>query len=872
MRSVPFPRRGRGAALPPRTRLVVGPVLDLAARLAAEGPPAEVLRGAVDLLPDLLHVDRVALLRHDPFTGLYRLVADTGLGQGGDFAVHPLTDGEVEEITAPLDTLGFVLVERRPALQPVFQRLLDGLGPGTAQAIVLPLRYGGMRVGLLLAGLATARELTAAELGLARGVADQLGLAVATSRLREENARRTRELAALHSAALATGGALELDAALRSICDQAARAFDADGAALLLLNEEGTHLVGAYIGGEGRTAAEITRWQSVRIPVHPPLLDSMAWEAHRTEVVPDVAEEPTPRLRLARQLGVRSLIIVRLRVGGRPGGMLLIGDRRPGVYSSADVPLAEALAEHASAAIDRARAYEELERSTRRILAQKTELEGILTHLSDGLMLADTRRRVIMANPAARAMLNIPPNAAEPLPEAAYWRGATAGGVTLTPDELPLARALAGARGAARELEITIEGEQRIISVSAAPLTTPAGDLHGAVAILRDVTEVRRGQDQAAETERLRALGEMASGVAHDFNNLLGVILGRCELLLSAPGSGGVSPTARPHLEVIRQAALDGAETVKRLQAFSGVSHGKQDEAVDLGRIVHDVVEFSRPRWKDAAQQRGITITVETDIEPVPPMQGNAAELREVLLNLVINAVDALPRGGTIRIAVRHASGEVQPVVQDTGVGMSEAVRRRIFEPFFTTKGSSGAGLGLSMSYGIIARMGGRIDVASAPSQGTTFTITLPFRPAEPLTTRASTPAPRPLRVLVVDDEPQMLSTTTLMLQMEGHQAVTATRAAEALALLRDPARGPFDVVLTDLGMPEMNGFQFVAALRAAGVITPCVLVTGWGYEVSEDELRGSGAQAVLPKPFSAVQLRDVLAAVTARHALPASA
>jgi two-component system cell cycle sensor histidine kinase/response regulator CckA len=128
---------------------------------------------------------------------------------------------------------------------------------------------------------------------------------------------------------------------------------------------------------------------------------------------------------------------------------------------------------------------------------------------------------------------------------------------------------------------------------------------------------------------------------------------------------------------------------------------------VDLGRIVHDVVEFSRPAGRMPPSNGAITITVETDIEPVPPMQGNAAELREVLLNLVINAVDALPRGGTIRIAVRHASGEVQLVVQDTGVGMTEAVRSKIFEPFFTTKGSRGSGLGLSASYGIISRLGG---------------------------------------------------------------------------------------------------------------------------------------------------------------------
>ena len=181
------------------------------------------------------------------------------------------------------------------------------------------------------------------------------------------------------------------------------------------------------------------------------------------------------------------------------------------------------------------------------------------------------------------------------------------------------------------------------------------------------------------ESERLSALGQMAGGVAHDFNNLLAVILGRCELLLGPAPSAARAWNPSQHLEVVKQAALDGAETVKRLQAFSGVSRVLSEEAMDLGSILRDVVQFARPRWKDGAQQRGITIHMDVYVEPMPAVAGSPSELREVLLNLVFNAVDAMPHGGTIRLSARRAGDTVELAVADNGVGMTEAVRRRIF-------------------------------------------------------------------------------------------------------------------------------------------------------------------------------------------------
>jgi CheY-like chemotaxis protein len=233
-----------------------------------------------------------------------------------------------------------------------------------------------------------------------------------------------------------------------------------------------------------------------------------------------------------------------------------------------------------------------------------------------------------------------------------------------------------------------------------------------------------------------------------------------------------------------------------------------------------------------------------------------------------------MPRGGAIHISADHREGadEVMLRVRDTGDGMPESVRRRVFEPFFSTKGPKGVGLGLSMSRNLIGSMGGRIGVESVQGEGTTFWLALPYQPAELKPEVAAPALSRTLAILLVDDQPHMLETAALMLQMDGHMVVTADGGQAALAQIdaRAAARqGPFDVLITDLGMPGMNGLQLVAAVREDGFDMPCVLATGWGVELSTADTEAAGVQAVLAKPYSAVQLRAVLAQV-AGEATPA--
>ena len=265
--------------------------------------------------------------------------------------------------------------------------------------------------------------------------------------------------------------------------------------------------------------------------------------------------------------------------------------------------------------------------------------------------------------------------------------------------------------------------------------------------------ELAAAQDQLVRTEKLRAMGQMASGMAHDFNNVLAAILGRAQLLLARVDD----PALRQWLLVIERAAMDGAQTVRRLQEFTRIRRDQPVEPVDLNRIVEETLEATEPSWRQASLRRGIAIEVETALAASRPVvSGDPAELREALTNVILNAVDAMPEGGRLRVATRSVDGSVEVSVADTGTGIAEEVRDRIFDPFFTTKGPKGTGLGLSMTYGILARHDGRITVESEEGAGTTFRITFPSTgdaPPAPVPVAAPAAAAVALRCLVVDDE-----------------------------------------------------------------------------------------------------------------------
>ena len=251
------------------------------------------------------------------------------------------------------------------------------------------------------------------------------------------------------------------------------------------------------------------------------------------------------------------------------------------------------------------------------------------------------------------------------------------------------------------------------------------------------IDELKATQEQLVRGETLQALGVLASGVTHHLNNLLAVTLGRIQFLLRKVEEPGF----RSSLEVAERAALDAADVVRQVRGFSQAQPVVEMVPVDLNQLAQEVLELTRPHWEDEPQLRGIQIQASLEAGHIPPVPGDPASLREVLMSLLLNAVDALPQGGQITVKTWASAHGVQCAVTDTGVGMSEEIRRRALEPFFTTKGPKSTGLGLSVTYGIIQRHGGDLAVESTESRGTTVTIRLPVAQGAPEAREAGTAA-----------------------------------------------------------------------------------------------------------------------------------
>jgi len=403
---------------------------------------------------------------------------------------------------------------------------------------------------------------------------------------------------------------------------------------------------------------------------------------------------------------------------------------------------------------------------------------------------------------------------------------------------------------AMHEFEASLPSEQgrpTALAIALAALHGRQGELKGVIAIVRDITAQREVEQQLHQTEKHTALGQLAGGIAHDFNNLLQAILGYAQLMKQNPGD---AEFLNRSLNVVEAAALDGSETVRRIQTFARLRPEEQFIAVDVNQIVQDAVAITRPRWEEKIAHDRRPLHLRLDVGTVESIHGRPAALTEAMTNLILNALDAMPDGGTLRIATRQEQGgPVTITVGDSGVGMSEAVRQRVFEPFFSTKGEAGSGLGLSMAYSIVRRHGGDIHVDSQPGRGATFTLTFPAarerakpgRPARPET------AWRRARVLVVDDEPKVLATLAELLQSTGHTVIPAPSGAAALAAY---APGHFDAVLTNLGMAGMNGWEFAERLRAMDPNVAILFITGWGLrEEDQDRLDTLKVRGCLFKP-----------------------
>jgi signal transduction histidine kinase len=767
--------------------------------------------------------------------------------------------------------------------------------------LVVPIMRKGEPGGVLRFTARGRREWERSAVDLASAIAGQIALLAENARLYGEAQTRADELTALHEVGMTVTSSLDLPTVLDAVVEAALRLMRAPQGAVLELDPADQRLrVRAQRGMSANAGVTLALGQGAT---------GMAAQTREAYFCGDLRRESLPRgdeetgvagvllNERARRHGRRATLAVPVISKETVLGAICVFWSEVRERDEREVRLLTGLAQQAAVAIGQARLHgasvrraEELAALLRAVrtmlggLDTKTILEAIVEeaaaiagtpHVS--LLLVD--REMSMLRLAAVTGEPAPPEHALSLGESYSGQVATSGRPVFVADTRDDPANVLAARdreaGIVSYLGLPVKIRDNVVGVLAFHTTAPRrysdaelaylGSFadHAAVALdngrlydeaQRALSDLRAMQQRLVQVETLHALGELAGGAAHHLNNLLTIVVGRIQLLRRGADD---ERTARP-LQIVERAAKDAAEVVRRLQQFAGMRRGTPPRAVRLDDIVADVREMTRGRWQDAARAAGLEITVSTALAATPPVAGDPPALRELLTNLVLNAADALPSGGRITIETSVENGLVVLAVSDTGVGMTEDVRRRAHEPFFTTKGVKSTGLGLSVAYGIARRHGGEVTIRSQPGQGTTIRVELP---ASPETARSAPAAPGPAagprRILLVDDEEEVRRALAEMLASAGHAVLAAADGGEALRMLEsDPA---IDLVVTDLVMPAMTGWELASAIKARRPGLAVGVVTGWG-DLPDSQARGHPAvDFVLSKP---VMLEDLHAAV----------
>jgi signal transduction histidine kinase/ActR/RegA family two-component response regulator len=374
-------------------------------------------------------------------------------------------------------------------------------------------------------------------------------------------------------------------------------------------------------------------------------------------------------------------------------------------------------------------------------------------------------------------------------------------------------------------------------------------------------------REQEIHAQKMAALGELSFGVAHNVNNTLTGILGRAQLILR---NSNDPAKIEAGLDLIIKSAEDGAHIIRRIQDFARQRPSREFETVAIAELLKDACEMTRPRWESRSEFAPIRFALHNDCKAF--VKGDPVELREVLVNMIYNAIDAMPSGGEVRVAAQESRDRVMVCITDTGTGMTQETKQRLFDPFFTTKGKAGTGMGLAVSFGIIRRHEGSIEVDSEPGRGTTFKISLP-KVSSAVTTEdsnsgtehaAASMTDDKVRVMVVDDETHVREVLIEALEAEGCEVISAQSGEIALALY-ERYEGKFDAIFTDIGMPSMNGWELVTEIRGRSENMPIAIISGWADAISLQTRNAVKADWVVAKPFDIDRISKIAQEIAER-------
>jgi signal transduction histidine kinase/CheY-like chemotaxis protein len=727
------------------------------------------------------------------------------------------------------------------------------------------------------------------------GLAQQAALAVGQARSVEEERRRGRQTAALLDIAHACTSTVELTPLLKDIARRTVQAVGADGCAMFLWS--GARLVPVMAQlADGRAGSAL--WERFNtlpprslgeVPAH-----AEAIRSRQPVIVARGGEWQHDAW--FRAFDLTSALVVPLVSQDQVVGTMTLVHRRERRWRQDQLDLAMTIAAQIALAVDTARHYQAAQQRTAEVetlasigetLTSTLDLQQVLEVIVDSAVTLTGGQRAVVfeldqagGSLRARAIrgIDMEPGFVLALGQGAAGAAAarlapvwSADVLALPPpgfvdtleasamslDELGRRHNFRGVLGVpviSRETALGAvcvywdevhepdEREIRLLSALARQAAIALDNARLVGDLRRTLDDLRAAQETLVRGATLRAVGELAAGAAHHLNNLLAVVLGRTQLLLMKNPD---APTATS-LRSIERAATDAAETVVRIQGFTRTAKRSETVSFDLNAAVQDAIEFTRLRWQDEAQVKGAPIDVAFEQGSPPAISGRSAEIREVMTNLILNAVDALPAGGRIAVRTRGEPGRAVVSVSDSGVGMSGDVKRRVFEPFFTTKGVKRTGLGLAVAYGTIRRHGGQVEVESEEGRGTTVTFWLPVDgppSGGPSLERVGS-------ILIIDDEADVRELVADVLAERGHSVTVAGGGREGLARFET---GRYDLVLTDLGMPDFNGWDVARAVKASRPDIPVLLLTGWADAASPADV--PRVEGIIKKPFDLKQL-----------------
>jgi len=711
------------------------------------------------------------------------------------------------------------------------------LKEGILSILIFPLEYKGKIFGAMNFESKESNHFTDHHIQFLRSIAPGMAISIQNAMLFEETRKRLDELTILYEVMKISASSLNLDKMLEKILSSLNNFFKFEALGILLVDETTKKLL-----PHPASYNELSMSNIGKLGLHVGK-GITGWVAEEKEslLVNDVSEDSRY---VCGDERIHSEMCVPLKVGEKVIGVIDAQSTTLNAFSEDDLRLFSIIGGQIATLIESIRLYEEIKQSEEKYrTVVESALDGVGVVAKDNRMKYANKRLAEIQGIAQEKLIGM--NFADFLDEESK--------------QLMADRYLRRQKGEKLfpRFELNIirgDGEIRNVEINARVIKNSKEDINYIV-FIKDITEKKKMEEQLLQAEKLRALAEMASGVAHDFNNALASILGNAQLLLFTVED----EEAKESLRVIEKVAKDSAQTVRRLQDFTRKRVHHELIKVDINSIIKDSIEITKPKWKDEVQSRGIRIEMVSNLEEIPLVSGNASELREVITNLIFNAIEAMPQGGKIEVHTFKKREEVFIQISDMGIGIAEEARKKIFEPFFTTKPFTNTGLGLSMSYGIIKRVGGKIEVKSKVGYGTTFTIMLPSGGdgREEVISPSTIKMGRKARILVIDDEEFIRSVLARTLGQVNHQVTLAEDGEKGLQLFK---KGKFDMVLTDLGMPGMSGWEVCRMIKKISPYTPVGMITGWGTEMSQRQIEEVGLDFFISKPFDFNQILNVVA------------